>query len=124
MIDEKAINATIAVGIFDWIGSCPTLGIPPTTMTFRKIEHMARPKKTEGNLDAIAAERARLKAELSKLDALEKQARQAASDAGRSTLLAALERVKIGSMSKAAAKVIAVVIAAEGGDGVAKKLGE
>jgi len=85
---------------------------------------MARPKKTEGNLDAIAAERARLKAELSKLDALEKQARQAASDAGRGTLLAALERVKIGSMSKAAAKVIAVVIAAEGGDGIAKKLGE
>ena len=85
---------------------------------------MARPKKTEGNLDAIAAERARLKAELSKLDALEKQARQAASDAGRGTLLAALERVKIGSMSKAAAKVIAVVIAAEGGDGIAKKQGE
>jgi UDP-N-acetylglucosamine transferase subunit ALG13 len=88
------------------------------------MEHMARPKKTEGNLDAIAAERARLKAELSKLDALEKQARQAVSDAGRGTLLAALERVKIGSMSKAAAKVIAVVIAAEGGDEVAKKLGE
>lgn len=85
---------------------------------------MARPKKTEGNLDAIAAERARLKAELSKLDALEKQARHAASDAGRGTLLAALERVKIGSMSKAAAKVIAVVIAAEGADEVAKKLGE
>lgn len=83
---------------------------------------MARAKKTVADLDTIAAQRARLEAELAELDELERQTREKARDAGRETLLAALTRVKIGAMTKGAAKAIAVVIAAEGGDEVAKRL--
>ncbi len=84
---------------------------------------MARPKQTAGDLDAIAAQRARLEAELARLDDLEKQTREMARDAGRDTLLATLGRVKIGAMTKGSAKAIAGAIAADGGDEVARKLG-
>ena len=83
---------------------------------------MARTKKVEGNLSAIAAERARLQAEIEKLDEAEKRAREAERDAGRAVLLAALEKTKIGAMSRADAKAIAKAIETMGGSAVAEKL--
>lgn len=83
---------------------------------------MARSKKPTGNLDVIVAERARLQAELARLDEAEKAVREVARDAGRETLNGALARVKIGAMTKDDAKVIATAIATLGGDGAARKL--
>ena len=83
---------------------------------------MARARKVEGDLSAIAAERARLEAKLSELNEAEKRAREAERDAGRAVFMAALERVKIGAMSKSEAKAIAKAIETLGGATVASRL--
>ena len=74
--------------------------------------NVARTRNVNGNLDAIAHERARLQAELAKLDAAEKAAMEVARDAGRETLISALGKVKIAAMSKADARSIAQAIGA------------
>ena len=84
---------------------------------------MARTKKVEGNLAAIAAERARLEAQLSELNEAERRAREAERDAGRAVLMAALEKTRIGAMSRSEAKAIAKAIETMGGSAVAEKLG-
>ena len=83
---------------------------------------MARSKKPTGNLNMIASERARLQAELARLDEAEKAALEVARDAGREMLLAALARVKIAAMGKAEAKAIASAIGTLGGAEAARKL--
>ena len=83
---------------------------------------MARSRKIECDLDAITAERARLQAELARLDEAEKAAREIVRDAGRATLDAALARVKIGAMSKDEAKAIATAIASLSATEVVRRL--
>lgn len=83
---------------------------------------MARTKNPRGNLEVIAAERARLQAELVRLDEAEKAAREVARDAGRKALNGALAKVKIGAMSRDDAKAIATAIATLGGSEAARKL--
>lgn len=83
---------------------------------------MARARKVEGDLSAIAAERARLEAKLSELNEAEKRAREAERDAGRAVFMAALEKTKIGAMSRSEAKAIAKAIETMGGTAVAQKL--
>ena len=83
---------------------------------------MARARNPQGNLDVIAAERARLQAELARLDEAENAARDIARDAGRETLLGALGKVRIGAMSRDDAKAIATAIASLGGGEAARKL--
>ena len=51
---------------------------------------MPRAKKTEGNLEAIAAKKEALLAELAELTEAERRAREAERDAGRDTLLGSL----------------------------------
>lgn len=83
---------------------------------------MARTKKVEGNLTAIAAKRAQLEAELAELNEAEKRARDAERDAGRAVFMAALGNVKIGAMDRSVAKTIAKAIETMGGSAVAEKL--
>lgn len=83
---------------------------------------MARARKVEGDLSAIAAERARLEAKLSELNEAEKRAREAERDAGRAVFMAALEKIRIGAMSRSEAKAIAKAIETMGGTAVAQKL--
>jgi hypothetical protein len=82
---------------------------------------MARVRKIV-DLGAIEARREVLRAELAELDERAKAAEEAARDGGRSVLIAALERVKIGTMDKADAKAIASAIAQRGGKVVASQL--
>ncbi|MBJ7526354.1 MAG: hypothetical protein JHD10_03875 [Sphingomonadaceae bacterium] len=83
---------------------------------------MARMKKGDNDLAGIEAKREMLKAELAKLNDAEKRVRQATLDAGRSVLLAALQKVKIGKMEVADAKAIAKAIETLGGAAAAQKL--
>jgi len=83
---------------------------------------MARARKVEGDLSAIAAERARLEARLSELSLAERRVREAERDAGRAVFMAALQKTKIGAMSKSEAKAIANAIETLGGSTVAAKL--
>lgn len=83
---------------------------------------MARAKNVEGNLSAIAAERARLEAKLSELNEAERRALEAQRDAGRAVLLAALQKTRIGAMSKSEAKAIAKAIETLGGSVAAERL--
>jgi len=71
---------------------------------------MARVQKIDGDLDAIAIEKAKLQKRMAELDAAEKAAREAQRDAGRVVLLAALAKVKIGAMDRAQARDIATAI--------------
>ena len=82
---------------------------------------MPRPQKLS-DLNAIDARRAALRAELADLDERAKAAEQAARDAGRSTLLAALNRVRIAELSKNDARSIAKAIEQHGGKAVAAHL--
>ncbi len=82
---------------------------------------MARPQKLD-DLVAIDARRQELRAELAALDERAKAAEQMARDAGRPTLLAALDRVKIAGLSKHEARVIARFIEQHGGKSVAAHL--
>lgn len=74
------------------------------------------------DLEAIKAERTKIEAALEELVRREKQAEEALRDAGRPTLLSALERIKIGEMDRADAKAIASAIAKLGGAQVAAAL--
>ena len=82
---------------------------------------MARTRKVV-ELAAIEARREALRTELAQLDEQAKAVEQAARDAGRSTLLAALDRVKIAGLSKNEARTIANAIARHGGKTVAEHL--
>jgi len=84
---------------------------------------MARPRKIGGDLATISAERARLQAELARLDEAEKVALEIESDAGREVLLAALDKVKIARMDRGQAKAIAQAISALGAHDIIQKLG-
>lgn len=75
---------------------------------------MARDRKVDRDLAGIAAEKAKLEAQLASLAEREKAAREAARDAGRGVLLAALERVKIPAMDRAEARSLATTIASLG----------
>jgi hypothetical protein len=81
---------------------------------------MVRPKKVGSDLESIVAERARLEAQLAELANREKEAREAARDAGRPVLLGALEKVKIGELTRQEAKTIATAIGKLGGAEVAR----
>ncbi|WP_082591519.1 hypothetical protein [Sphingomonas sp. Root720] len=83
---------------------------------------MPRAASKPEDLEAIAARRAALIAELASVDEQLKAAELAARDAGRPTLLAALERIKIGAMDKSDAKAIASAIGQHGGAAVARHL--
>lgn len=82
---------------------------------------MARPHKLDA-LHAIEARREALRAELADLDEKAKAAEQAARDAGRPTLLSALERVKISELSRQEARTIANAIGQHGARAVADYL--
>ncbi|QQV79398.1 hypothetical protein H5J25_20130 (plasmid) [Sphingomonas aliaeris] len=82
---------------------------------------MARPQRLD-DLASIEARREVLRAELADLDTRAKAAEQAARDAGRSTLLEALDRVKIAAMSKHEARSIANAIGQYGGKVIAAQL--
>lgn len=84
---------------------------------------MARPRKIGGDLATISAERARLQAELARLDEAERVALETERDAGREVLLAALDKVKIARMDRGQAKAIAQAISAFGADDIIQKLG-
>lgn len=83
---------------------------------------MPRAKKIEGNLEAIAARRAELEAELAEVAAAERRAREAERDAGRETFVTALGKVKIARMDRSAATSIAKAIEKHGGAKVAEYL--
>lgn len=82
---------------------------------------MPRARKV-ADLAEIEARREALRAELAQLDDQARAAQQAARDAGRSTFLAALDRIKIGALSKGEARTIAEAIAQHGGRAVAERL--
>jgi hypothetical protein len=83
---------------------------------------MPRLASKPDDLAAIETRREALKAELAALDERAREMELAARDAGRPTLLAALERIKIGALDKSEAKVIASAIAKHGGRAVADHL--
>jgi hypothetical protein len=84
---------------------------------------MARPSKVD-DLAAIEARREALRAQLAELDERAKAAEQTARDAGRATLLTALERVKIAALTKHEARTIANAIGQHGGKAIADHLSE
>lgn len=84
---------------------------------------MPRTNSKPDDIDAITARRQSLIAELAAVDEKLKAAETAARDAGRPTLLSALERVKIAAMDKADARGIAAAIGKHGGKLVAAHLG-
>lgn len=83
---------------------------------------MPRPKKIEGNLEAITAKRAALEAELAKVTEAERRAREAERDAGRDVLLGALAKVKIARMDRSVATAIAKAIEKHGSTKIAEAL--
>jgi ribosomal protein L22 len=83
---------------------------------------MGRASKIEGDLAAIATERARLQAKLRDLNDAEKRVQAAERDAGRAVLLAALGKVKIAAMDRKEAKAIAHAIEVMGASAVANVL--
>ena len=80
---------------------------------------MARKSQT---IEAIQA--ARIKAEelLRQLQEREREALSAQADAGKSTLIAAINRVKVAELSRADATTIARAVAKHGGETVARAL--
>jgi hypothetical protein len=83
---------------------------------------MPRATAKPTDLSSIDARREALRAELAALDEQAKAAELAAKDAGRSVLLAALDRVKIATMDKTDARSIASAIGQHGGRVVAQHL--
>lgn len=83
---------------------------------------MPRPKKIEGNLDAITAKRAALEAELAEVTKAERRAREAELDAGRDVLLGALAKVKIARMDRIVATAIAKAIDKHGPTKIAEAI--
>lgn len=83
---------------------------------------MPRPSSKPADLSTIEARREALRAELAALDEQAKAAELAARDAGRPTLLAAFDRVKIAAIDKSDARAIAAAIGHHGGKAVARHL--
>ena len=83
---------------------------------------MARNSSKPDDLAAATARRDALAAELAQAEELVRSAEQAARNAGRPVLQAALDRIKIAAMDKADAKVIATAIGEHGGKAVAQHL--
>ena len=83
---------------------------------------MPRATTKPNDLETITARRAALIAELATVDEKLRAAELAARDAGRPTLLAALEKVKIATMDKNDAKGIATALGQHGGSAVARHL--
>lgn len=83
---------------------------------------MPRAKAKLDDLATIAARREALLAELAGIDEQARIAKEAARDAGRPVLLAALDRVKIAAIDKADARAIAAALASHGGKAVAAQL--
>lgn len=83
---------------------------------------MPRAISKPDDLEAITARRTALVAELAAVDEKLKAAESAARDAGRSILLAALDKVKIAALDKTDAKAIATAIDKFGGAAVATHL--
>lgn len=83
---------------------------------------MPRTQAKPASLAAITARRKALLAQLALVDEQAKAAEEAARDAGRPVLLAALDRVKIAEISRADARAIATALATHGGKAVAKHL--
>ncbi|KQN90713.1 hypothetical protein ASE90_16530 [Sphingomonas sp. Leaf67] len=85
---------------------------------------MPRAKANSDDLAAIVARREALLAELARVDEQAKAAKEAARDAGRPVLLAALDRIKIAAIDKSDARMIAAALASHGGKAVAERLAE
>ncbi|WP_039396555.1 hypothetical protein [Novosphingobium sp. MBES04] len=85
---------------------------------------MPKPARKTPSLAAIENRRAALRSELAALDQQAREAHEAARDAGRDTLLAALERVRISAMGKADARAIARAIATHDAGAITQKLSE
>ncbi|WP_332794943.1 hypothetical protein [Sphingomonas sp. RB3P16] len=83
---------------------------------------MPRSAAKPDDLATIEARRETLREELAALDQRAKAIEIAARDAGRPVLLAALDRVKIGAIEKADARVIAQALSDHGGKAVAANL--
>lgn len=83
---------------------------------------MARTAAKPTDLDAIQARKQAILAELAELDEQAKAVELATRDAGRPVFLAALDRVKIGTMEKSHARAIATAIGTHGGEVVAQHL--
>ena len=83
---------------------------------------MPRTSAKVDDLATIEARREALRAELAALDERARAMEIAARDAGRQTLMAALERVKVAAIDKADARTIAVAIGNHGGSVVARQL--
>lgn len=109
------------VPIWYWNFSRVVIG-PAATRTGLKERDVPRAKKIEGNLDAIAAKRAALEAELAELTEAERRAREAERDAGRHVLLGALGKVKIARMDRSVATAIAKAIEKHGSARIAEAL--
>lgn len=84
---------------------------------------MARTSSKPNDLSSIQAQKDRLLAQIAELDVQAKEVEAVERDAGRPTLLAALDRVKIRKLGKADARLIANAIASFGGSAVAAHLG-
>lgn len=83
---------------------------------------MPRPTTKPDDLETITARRAALVAELATVDEKLRAAELAARDAGRPTLMAALEKVKVATIDRNDAKIIAAAIGQHGGAAVARHL--
>lgn len=83
---------------------------------------MPRTQAKPASLAAITARREALLAQLALVDEQAKVAEEAARDAGRPVLLAALDRIKIAEISRADARAIAAALATHGGNAVARHL--
>lgn len=83
---------------------------------------MAQQKKLENDLAGIAAEKAKLETQLAALAERERATREAALDAGRGFLLAALERVKIPAMDRVEAKALATAVTSLGAGEALRRL--
>jgi hypothetical protein len=78
--------------------------------------------KKPADLDALRSERLKLEAQLEDVRKRERAAETLVRDAGRATLLAALDRVKIAAMDRTQASAIAEALATHGGAKVAVAL--
>lgn len=81
---------------------------------------MARTSSKTADISTIEARERALREELATLAEQKKNVELAARDAGRSVLLAALDRVKIPTMEKSDAKALASAIATHGPAAVAQ----
>lgn len=83
---------------------------------------MVRSTTKSDELATLKNRREEIEAELKVLTDREKELEIAARDAGRPTMIAALDRIKIAELGKDEAKVIATAIAKHGGKAVADHL--